>query len=119
MNSYRDLPVWQKAIDLVALCHTLTQSFPGGETSGVGNQIRRAASSVVGAIAEGEGQENAAFVVQCLRPALGSLKETETHLSLAGRIGLLEQAALQQVMLTCDEIRTMLRSQILAIEEKQ
>jgi four helix bundle protein len=119
INSYRDLLVWQKAMDLAVLCYSLTRSFPKEEAFGLTSQLRRSSSSVAANIAEGHGRENSGSFVQFLRVAQGSLKETETHLLLSQRVGLLPTAQATEAMKTCDEIGKMLRSLIRAVQDKQ
>ena len=46
IQSYRDLGVWQKAIELSVLCYELTSKFPRDEMYGMTTQIRRSAVSV-------------------------------------------------------------------------
>jgi four helix bundle protein len=53
IKSYRDLDVWQKAIDLVVTCYQLTKKFPDNEIYGLTSQLQRAAVSVPANIAEG------------------------------------------------------------------
>jgi four helix bundle protein len=119
INSYRDLLVWQKAMDLAVLCYSLTRSFPRDEMFGLTSQIRRASASVAANIAEGHGRESSGSFVQSLRIAQGSLKETETHLLLAERVGLLPADQAAKAMKASDEIGRMLRSLIRAVQEKQ
>ena len=119
IQSYRDLLVWQQAMDLAVLSYALTRRFPREELFGLTSQIRRSAASVAANIAEGHGRENSGSFIQFLRIAQGSLKETETHLLLAERIGLLKPAELKPAMQKCDEIGRMLRSLIRAIQDKQ
>jgi four helix bundle protein len=119
IQSYRDLLVWQQAMDLAVLCYSLTQSFPRQELFGLTSQIRRSAASVAANIAEGHGRENPGSFIQFLRVAQGSLKETETHLILSERVGLLKAAQLSEVFRKCEEIGKMLRSLIRAIQERQ
>jgi four helix bundle protein len=88
INSYRDLLVWQQAMDLTAHVYELTRDWPRDEIYGLTAQARRAAVSVCANIAEGYGRENRASYVQFLKIAQGSLKELETHLMIAVRIGI-------------------------------
>jgi four helix bundle protein len=53
VSHYRDLGVWQKAMDLVVACYRLSSSFPSAKTYGLTSQLRRAAVSVPANIAEG------------------------------------------------------------------
>ena len=119
IKSYRDLLVWQQAMDLAVLCYSLTRSFPREEMFGFTSQIRRASASIAANIAEGHGRENSGSFVQFLRIAQGSLKETETHLLLSERVGLLKADQLAPAMKACDEIGRMLRSLIRTLQEKQ
>lgn len=75
IESYRDLRVWNEAMDLAVECYELTRLFPREEAFGLTAQIRRAAASVPANIAEGYGRNSAGSYVQFLRNAQGSLKE--------------------------------------------
>lgn len=119
IKSYRDLLVWQMAIDLAALCYTLTRSFTKDELFGMTSQIRRASASIAANIAEGHGREHSGSFVQFLRIAQGSLKETETHLLLAARVALVAQQDIKPAIEKCEEIGKMLRSLIRAIQDKK
>jgi four helix bundle protein len=85
--SYRDLLVWQKAMDLVVECYTFVSKLPTNETYGLISQIRRAAVSVPANIAEGHGRDHVGDYLRHLSIANGSLMELETHLLLIGRLG--------------------------------
>jgi len=88
INSHRDLLVWQQAMELAAAIYEVSGSWPKQETYGLTAQARRAAVSVCANIAEGYGRENRGSYIQFLRIAQGSLKELETHLEIAARIGI-------------------------------
>jgi four helix bundle protein len=118
IQSYRDLLVWQKGMALSVLCYELTKSFPKDETYGMVAQIRRASVSIPANIAEGHGRELTRSFVQFLRIAQGSLKELETHLMLAERVGLVQSDSLVQLYSGTDEIGRMLRALIRTLEEK-
>ena len=87
IQSYRDLKVWQQAMDLAEKCYRLTRQFPKDELYGMTSQVRRSAASVAANIAEGHGRNSRGEYIQFLRVAQGSLKELETHLILAVRVG--------------------------------
>ena len=57
-NSYRDLKVWQKPIDLAERIYRLTASFPASEMYGLSSQMRRAAVSIASNVAEGWGRRS-------------------------------------------------------------
>lgn len=75
---FRDLIVWQKAIDLVTDIYKITKSFPREEMYGLTNQLRHAATSVPSNIAEGQGRRSEKEFQHCLAIARGSLMELET-----------------------------------------
>ncbi|WP_343302643.1 four helix bundle protein [Mesorhizobium retamae] len=91
IKSYRDLLVWQAAVELAVTCYSVTRNFPASEVCGMTSQIRRSSTSIAANIAEGHGRENTGAFVQFLRVAQGSLKELETHLILSGRVGLIPE----------------------------
>src|ERR1700716_3241250 len=98
--------------------YRLTRPFPRDELFGLTSQIRRAAGSVPANIAEGHGRENTGSFVQHLRISQGSLKELETHLLLAERVGILPVTDLQPVLSQCESLGKMLRALIRSLQEK-
>jgi four helix bundle protein len=119
INSYRDLRVWQDSMELAASCYQLSRGFPKEEIFGFTSQIRRAAASIPANIAEGHGRENTRSFVQYLRIAQGSLKELETHLLLAVKVGILTRADSETVIMQCDAIGKMLRSLIRSLQRRE
>ncbi len=116
IESHRDLIVWQKSMDLAVEAYRLTNSFPVDERYGLTSQIRRSCASVPANIAEGYGRESAGAYAQQLKVAQGSLKEFETHVELAHRIGLVDDSTLSNVLKSSEEVGKMLRSLIRAVE---
>jgi four helix bundle protein len=119
IRSYRDLRVWKEAMELAVHSYELTRGFPRDEAFGMTAQIRRAASSVPANIAEGYGRNTAGQYVQFLRHAQGSLKELETHLLLASRVGLAGENEIQPLMDRADGVGRMLRSLAKSIQESE
>src|SRR5262249_25939810 len=78
IESYRDLHVWQKAMDLIVECYRLTEKLPPSENFGLISGIRRAAILVASYIADGKGRNNTVEYLQKLSAAGGSLKVVET-----------------------------------------
>jgi four helix bundle protein len=58
IESYKDLTVWQKAMDLVKHIYKITSSFPKEEMYGLANQMRRAAIAIPSNVAEGKKKRN-------------------------------------------------------------
>jgi four helix bundle protein len=118
VTSYRDLRVWQEAMALAEQCYRLTARLPKAELFGLTTQIRRAAASVPANIAEGHGRERTQAFIQFLRISQGSLKEVETHLLLAQRVGVCGFDACRAPLAQCEELGKMLRSLIRSLERR-
>jgi four helix bundle protein len=118
ISSYRDLHVWQDAMELAEQCYLLTATFPKDELFGLTSQFRRAAVSVPANIAEGHGRENTGSFVQFLRISQGSVKELETHLLLAVRVGLTQEEKVAPLLIRCESIGKRLRSLIRKLQDK-
>ena len=99
--------------------YSLTKRFPKDEVYGMTSQIRRASASIAANIAEGHGRENSGAFVQFLRMSQGSLKELETHLILAVRVGITKAEEVTALLSRCDELGKMLRSLIRSIQRRQ
>ncbi|TIP71145.1 MAG: four helix bundle protein [Mesorhizobium sp.] len=107
--SYRDLIVWQQAMDLTVAIYEVTRAWPKDELYGLTGQVRRAATSVPANIAEGYGRESRASYQQFLRIAQGSLKELETHLLIAQRVGITSREAVESLMAHSESVGKLLR----------
>jgi four helix bundle protein len=118
ISSYRDLRVWQAAMTLAEACYRLTAAFPREEMFGLSAQIRRSASSIAANIAEGHGRELTRSFVQFLRITQGSLKELETHLQLAERVGIASQDAVVPLLQQCEVLGKMVRALIRSLQRK-
>lgn len=116
VQSYRDLRVWEEAMQLAEMCYRHTRNFPSDERFGLTAQIRRAAASIPANIAEGYGREQTGSYMQFLRIAQGSCKEVETHLLLAERV--LGEVAANPVALLrqAEVVGKMLRGLIRSLE---
>ena len=104
---------------LAESCYQLTGVFPKEEMFGLTSQIRRSAVSIPANIAEGHGRENTGSFIQFLRIAQGSLKELETHLILAERVGTVKHSEVERALGQCDGIGRMLRALIRSLQQKR
>lgn len=109
-QDYRDLVVWQKAIQLTVCIYKLTQTFPKEELYGLCSQMRRASIFVASNIAEGRGRLNVAEFRQFLGLAQGSIYELQTQLIVAKALVLGDEAALTQADSLSNEVSKMLTS---------
>jgi four helix bundle protein len=109
-QNYRDLLVWQRAIELTVCIYKLTRSFPSDELYGLTPQMRRASVSIASNIAEGRGRLNAAEFRQFLGIAQGSTFELRTQLLVARRLGIGKGSTLDEADSLMEEVSKMLAS---------
>ena len=81
--SFKELRVWQRAVEMTTAIYALTATYPSSEKFGLTNQLRRAAVSVASNIAEGYGRTTRGEYLQFLGHARGSNCEVETQLVIA------------------------------------
>jgi len=107
-KDYRKLIVWQKAMDFVVSLYRTSASFPKEEMYGLTAQMRRAAVSIPSNIAEGQGRDTAADFVRFLSIARGSVKEVETQVLIAHRLGYINPDQEAQLIGFTDELSRIL-----------
>ncbi len=98
-SSFRDLRVWQQAMESALSVYRSTDTFPRHELYGLAQQMRRAAVSVASNVAEGKGRNSDKEFRQFLFHSRGSLLELETQILIASK---LEYLSAKQ----SDELRT-------------
>ena len=116
-KSYRDLEVWQRAMDLVVLCYQITKKFPKSETYGLASQVQRSAVSIPANIAEGRERQHSREFLQHLSIAYSSLAELETHVQIAERLKYIDVNHLGQVLDKTGEVGRMLNGLRKSIEK--
>lgn len=118
MQTYRDLVVWQRSIQLVKVIYQLTEKFPKSEMFGLVSQMRRATVSIPANIAEGSVRKHRPEFLQFLRIAFGSGAELETFLVLTKELGFAKDADIQSTEESLDEIMRMLNGLISSLNTK-
>ena len=108
LESYRELEVWQRGMDLVVECYRLSNQLPATERYDLARQIRRSAVSIPSNIAEGYGREHIGEYVRFLSIANGSLKELETQMIIASRLAFIATADCEQMLRQTAELGRML-----------
>src|SRR5207249_4710475 len=108
IRSYRDLEVWQAAVELVEQVYRFSATFPKCETYGLRSQLREAAVSVPANIAEGHGREHLGDYLHHLSVANGSLMELETHIHISRRLSYLSPADEDDFLVQAREVGRML-----------
>jgi len=101
---FRDLIVWQKAMELAREVYLRTEDFPKAETFGLRMQMRRSAVSVASHIAEGHGRLTDADLRKSLGASRGSLYEFETQSELANGLGFLDGETAQRLLESATEV---------------
>ena len=112
INSYQDLLVWQKGLELAYLLYEITRLFPQEEKFGLTSQIRRAAVSVPSNIAEGQARHGKKEFIRYLYIAKGSLAELDTQCLIARKLDYVEEPQIKPILLQIDELQRMLYSLI-------
>ena len=110
INSYRDLIVWQRAMELVEEVYRLAGRLPKDELYGLSDQIRRAAVSIPSNVAEGYARKAAKDYGRFLVIARGSKYELETQLEICLRVGYLDKKDAEKALQLCEEVGKMLNS---------
>ena len=87
IRDYKDLHVWQKAMQLAKEIYLLTGKFPSEEKFGLVSQMRRAAVSIPSNIAEGQARNTTGEFVQFISHGEGSAAEVDTQLRLSIELG--------------------------------
>jgi len=112
INSYKDLIVWQRGMDLVEAVYQITAKLPVSEQWGLISQMRRSAVSVPSNIAEGYGRQATGEYRHHLSIGRGSLLELETQLILCRRLGYMELSKAELISREIEEISIMLAALI-------
>lgn len=107
-QGYKDLIVWQKAMDFVVQIYEVTSFLPTSEKYSLISQITRAAVSVPANIAEGYSRKGRKEYVHFLHIAYGSLAEVETYVEIMKRLKYLNANQIESLEINKEEIRKML-----------
>jgi four helix bundle protein len=119
IKSYRDLQVWQKAMDLVVESYKVASLLPRNELYSLAMQVQRAAVSIPANIAEGHGREHLGDYLHHLSCANGSLMELETHFLIASRLSYVSEAQLESAMKSTGELGRMLAGLIRKLKARR
>jgi four helix bundle protein len=108
VQNYRELRVWNTAVQLTLEVYRITESFPQSERFGLITQLRRAAVAVASNIAEGHARSTRGEYRNFLSIARGSAIEVEVQLFLAEQLGYVQSAVLSKARDHCDAISRMI-----------
>jgi|SRR5579872_712586 four helix bundle protein len=107
-GTYRDLKVWQTAMDLVRDVYRFTREFPREETYGLTVQLRRAAVSIASNIAEGKGRSSDKELLHFLSNAKGSLFEVETQVMIVASLEYMTHSQSEELLSQTAEVGKLL-----------
>ncbi|MEW6120477.1 MAG: four helix bundle protein [Pseudomonadota bacterium] len=116
--SYRDLSVWQLAMQLAESVYAVTRTFPQSELYALANQLQRAVVSVPSNIAEGHARNTTRDYLRFVSIAMGSLTEVETQIELAARLNYLGIEQRDALFTTTDELGRMLQGLRKSLQSK-
>jgi four helix bundle protein len=117
-QDFKDLTVWQRAMEMSECIYRLTKTFPKEELYGLTSQLRRASISVASNIAEGRGRATTGEFKQFLCMAQGSTYEVHTQLLMAGRLKIGDEGLVQKAEALCIETSKMLGAFIASLGKK-
>ncbi len=109
-SDFRELKVWQKAMDLTVEIYSIVKLLPHEETFVLSDQMRRAAISIPSNIAEGQGRDSMKEFIRFLSVARGSLRELSTQLEICERVNYWEQSRTVKAKYLIGEIDKMLNA---------
>src|SRR5271166_4530540 len=117
IQSFRDLQVWQRSIQLSASVYRLAKSSPREEVYRMTSQMRRSAVSVASNIAEGHGRMSSGEYRQFLGIARGSNCELRTQIEIARALGFGDSKMIEEVENLSFEVGKMISGVLIAIKE--
>jgi carbamoyl-phosphate synthase large subunit len=107
-SHFRELEVWQLAMQLAKETYSLTSTFPREERYGLASQLQRAAVSIPSNIAEGNARSSTRDYARFVSMSLGSAAELQTQLLLSGELGLGDKNQCNNVIDICERVGQML-----------
>jgi four helix bundle protein len=107
-HNFKNLNVWNKAVDLAVKIYETTALFPSEEKFGMTSQMRRSSVSIPSNIAEGTARNTSKAFTNCLDISLGESFELETQTIIARRVGLLNQHDFESINQDLDEVQKMI-----------
>ncbi|MFH1771322.1 MAG: four helix bundle protein [Candidatus Omnitrophota bacterium] len=119
IQSYKELNVWQKGIELVEQLYIFTKTFPKDEIYGLTNQMRRASLSIPSNIAEGFMRQHTKEFIQFLFISLGSCGELDTQMVVANKLNYIDDETYILASEKLDHISRMIRALIISLRRRR
>jgi len=118
ITNFRELQVWQHAMDLVVDIYQLTHGFPRDERFTLSAQTRRTAISIPSNIAEGASRRTTPAFLNHIDIALGSEGELFTQLELGKRLGYASPAQVERSLNRLSAVGRMLNKLATSLEQR-
>jgi four helix bundle protein len=118
MHNFKELKVWQKAVDFAVKIYSVTKSYPNEEKFGLVSQLRRAGVSIPSNIAEGCAKTSSKSFVNSLEVSLGESFELETQLIISERVGILDSEIAREMETDLSEVQRMIMGLKTSIESQ-
>jgi four helix bundle protein len=116
LNSYRELLVWQKSMNLADRCYRMTRRFKRDDQLVLGHEIRKSCVSIPSNIAEGFGRHYTPEYIHHLRFSSGSSNELQTQVELSKRVEIVGAEEAAMLIADAEEIGRMLHGPIGSLE---
>lgn len=117
-GSYKDLKVWQKAVELVVEIYNITEKFPKSENYGLISQMQRCSVAIPSNIAEGQKRNHQKEFLQFLSISYGSGAELETQIEICKRLPKLQNIDYNKAEALLNEVMKMLNVLISTLKRK-
>ena len=119
MWNFRKVDAWNRTLNLSKVIYEVTRRFPSDEKYGLTSQLRRAVVSISSNIAEGCGRRTSKDFIGFMHFAMGSLKEVESELFVAEKLGYVEMCVVEDLFEELEEIGRMLNGMIKREAERE
>ena len=116
IESFRDLFVWQKSMDLAVRCYRAAQGLPKSEQSVLGYQVRKSSVSIPSNIAEGHSRHSTPHYLQHLWTAHASGAELETQVEIGRRVELFSEQQAETLIRDAQEVGRMINGLVGSLE---
>ncbi|HAH35378.1 MAG TPA: diversity-generating retroelement protein bAvd family protein [Algoriphagus sp.] len=108
MHRYKELKVWQKAIDLAVEVYKITENLPPQERFGLISQMNKCVISIPSNIAEGAGRNTNKEFDHFLGISLGSSFELDTQMVISNRLGYVSIDDFEKIETELEHIQNMI-----------
>jgi four helix bundle protein len=119
IESFRDLLVWQKSMDLAVRCYRAAQRLPKSEQTVLGYQLRKSSVSMPSNVAEGFSRHSTPHYIQHLWTAHASGAELETQVEIGQRLELFTVHQADVLIRDAQEIGRMINGLVRSIERTE